>query len=172
VLGDGPVGILCAWALQTVCDRVLLVGRHAEKLRRASWRGVYTVQGLPPGLPPADLVVEATGAPQGAADALRICRAEGTVVIKTTVAVPQPLQMNELVVKEITLLGSRCGRFEDGMAMLSAFPDMPVERLITDRFAPEQAPEAFGRAEAGSSLKVVMNFNEGTKRDASHGCGI
>jgi alcohol dehydrogenase len=91
------------------------------------------------------------------------------VVIKTTVAVPQPLQLNELVVKEITLLGSRCGRFEDGITMLSTFPDMPVERLITDRFSPEQAPEAFDRAGAGSSLKVVMDFNKATKGSASHG---
>lgn len=159
VLGDGRLGILCAWVLATAADDVTLVGRHPEKLALAAWRGLKT---LPAGEKPpagADIVVEATGSGAGLSQALALCRPRGTVVLKSTVASQGELELAPLVINEITLLGSRCGRFADALAMLAKFPDMPLARLITHRYPLEQAETAFSRAASGQALKVLLDIN-------------
>ena len=93
VLGDGKLGILCAWVLSTVLDDVTLVGRHPPKLAAALWRHVRTSQGAD-GVPAgADLVVEATGRDSGLRDAMALCRARGTIVLKSTVAAEHRLDL-------------------------------------------------------------------------------
>jgi alcohol dehydrogenase len=56
-----------------------------------------------------------------------------------------------IIVNEITLVGSRCGRFEAALPLLGI---VPVERIIAARFPLERAEEAF-RAAVGR-LKVVL----------------
>lgn len=156
VLGDGRLGILCAWSLATRCRQVTLVGRHPEKLARASWRDIRTCLEGEALEREADLVVEATGSPEALSQALRLCRPRGTIVLKSTMAQAGTLDLSPLVVNEQTLIGSRCGRFNDALSMMRRFPDLPLERLVTDRFPLPQAREAFKRASEGAALKVVL----------------
>jgi len=159
VLGDGRLGILCAWALSTVAKDVIVLGRHPEKLALARWRGIETTRdeiAIPPG---ADVVVEATGSGEGIATAMRLCRPRGTIVLKTTVAVSGSVNLAPLVIHEQTLLGSRCGRFRDGLKMMMDFPDMPLERLITARYPLAQVVEAFERARKNDALKVILEMS-------------
>lgn len=157
VLGDGKLGILCAWVLAGVGADVTLVGKHSEKLALAEWRGLRTATVAEPLSGGFDLVVEATGSEAGLARAVELCRPRGTVVLKTTVAAPHSLHLAPVVVNELTLLGSRCGQFKDGLAFLARNPDVPLGRLIATRFPIEQAEEAF-RCAAGSSLKVLLEM--------------
>lgn len=162
VLGDGRLGILCAWVLLTSVSDITLIGRHAEKLEMAEWRHLKTVlnvAGRDPGKDAkADIVVDATGAGSGMKDALSICRPRGTVVLKTTLASPAAINLSPMVINEITVVGSRCGRFEDGLQMLAAYPDMPLERLITDRYQIEHAEEAFHRSARPDAMKVLIEM--------------
>lgn len=156
VLGDGRLGILCAWVLATVTPDVTLLGHHPEKLRLARWRGIATALaggGIEPG---ADLVVEATGSGQGIATAMALCRPRGTIVLKSTVANPGNLNLAPLVIGEQTLVGSRCGRFSAAIGLLAAFPDLPLARLITARYPLGEAAAAFARAAEGDALKVLL----------------
>jgi alcohol dehydrogenase len=158
VLGDGRLGILCAWTLSTAARRVVLVGHHPEKLAIAEWNGVETrleSDGLPTG---ADVVVEATGSTAGLSQAIAACRPRGTIVLKSTVADTGRLNLAPLVVDEITLIGSRCGRFSDGLRLMRTHPDLPLEKLISARFAPEDALKAFPKAAGPGVLKVLFNF--------------
>ncbi|MDZ7641464.1 MAG: thio(seleno)oxazole modification radical SAM maturase SbtM [Desulfurivibrio sp.] len=162
VLGDGRLGILCAWVLATVAADVTLVGRHPEKLALAAWRGLKTVLSGDGPLAGADIVVEATGSGAGLNQALALCRPRGTVVLKSTVASPGELDLAPLVINEITLLGSRCGRFTDALAMLAESPDMPLARLITHRYPLDQAEAAFAQAASGQALKVLLEIPSST----------
>lgn len=157
VLGDGKLGILCAWVLAGAGADVTLAGRHAEKLALARWHTVKTWPAAEPLAGGFDLVVEATGSEAGLARAIELCRPRGTVVLKSTVAAPHQLHLAPVVIHELTLLGSRCGRFEDGLAFLARHPDVPLDRLIAARYPIEQAEEAF-RTAAGSSLKVLLTI--------------
>jgi alcohol dehydrogenase len=158
VLGDGRLGILCAWVLATVASDVTLVGHHPEKLEIARWRGIKTALNhgeVPPG---ADIVVEATGSGQGIAQAMSLCRPRGVIVLKSTVAIQGEINLAPIVINELTVVGSRCGRFRDGLTLMREFPDMPLERLITDRYPLHQVREAFARAQSGQALKVLLDL--------------
>ena len=156
VLGDGRLGILCAWVLATVCPEVLLVGRHEEKLAKARWRGLRTALGpVPEAERGADLVVEATGRPEGLGEAIACCRPRGTIVLKSTIVAENGFNLSPLVVQEQTIVGSRCGRFRDGLDLLARCPDLPLERLIGARFPLARLHEALACAAQGA-LKVLV----------------
>jgi len=158
VLGDGKLGVLCAWVLSTVFADVTLVGHHPEKLAAAQWGRLRTTLESQMALAGADLVVEATGSGSALARAIELCRPRGTIVLKTTVAASEPVNLSPVVIGEQRIIGSRCGQFDDGLALLQAYPDMPIERLITARFRMEQAPSAFEEARKPSSLKVLLEM--------------
>lgn len=159
VLGDGRMGILCAWVLSTVLPGVLLLGHHREKLGLARWRDIGTgISGDGP-RDRADLVVDATGSPGGIAEALRICRPRGTIVLKTTSASKSAVELSSLVVDEITVVGSRCGPFRKGLAVMTGHPGMPLERLVTAAYPLEEAPEAFRAAAEPGALKVFLRIS-------------
>ena len=156
VLGDGRLGILCAWVLSTVLNDVTLKGHHATKLERADWNGVRCITEAEEVTRNADLVVDATGSPKGLREAISCCRPRGTIVLKSTVAASYTVNLAPVVIDEQTILGSRCGSMEDAFALLARHPDLPLERLISARFPLEQATTAFRRAVEPDAIKVLL----------------
>jgi len=159
VLGDGPLGILCAWVLHTIVPHVTLVGHHPHKLKIAQWRNITAVVGGREDLAGADVVVEATGSAHGMKNAMALCRPRGTIVLKSTIVSAENMNLSPLVVNEQTLVGSRCGRFKSAFELLNRHPDMPLKRLITASYPIEQAKEAFDRALHADVLKVAIHIN-------------
>ncbi|MGD0201994.1 MAG: alcohol dehydrogenase catalytic domain-containing protein [Bryobacteraceae bacterium] len=156
VLGDGKLGLLVAQVLCAHGAAVRLFGRHPEKLRlaRAAGAEVEVVAGA---LPAAvyDCVIEATGSPEGLRQAVGMTRPRGTVIMKSTVHGSVTLDTAAAVVNEITLIGSRCGRFEPALELLYRGA-VRVAGMISDRFPLAQAPRAFERAAEKGVLKVLL----------------
>jgi threonine dehydrogenase-like Zn-dependent dehydrogenase len=92
-----------------------------------------------------DVVLEATGRPQGLAQALDLVRPEGTVIAKTTSHKPSSLDLAKLVVDEITLLGSRCGDMGLALHFLKNRLVDP-EPMVQAEFPLAQAKQAFTEA--------------------------
>ena len=157
VLGDGKLGILCAWALSTASRSVTLVGHHPAKLARAAWRHLRVTPKPGPDERNADVVVEATGTAQGLLESVALCRPRGTVILKSTIAADAGMNLAPVVVHEITILGSRCGRFHRGLAELERHR-FPLERLIDARFPLERGAEAFAAAGKPGVLKVLLDL--------------
>lgn len=155
VLGDGKLGLLIAQVLQAHGAKVLLLGRHREKMRLVEWCGVTAelVSKLPKGAFP--IVVDATGSAEGLKAAVAMCQPRGTVVMKSTVHGLVAIDTAPAIVNEITLVGSRCGRFEPAMTML-AQGKVRVGNLISEEFPLDRAPEAFARAATKGVLKVLL----------------
>ena len=166
VLGDGRLGILCAWVLSTLFSDVTLIGHHTEKLAKAKWRHLKTAHSTAKLDLKADIVVDATGSDSGINEAMSLCRPRGTIVLKTTVASQRAINLAPIVVNELTVVGSRCGQINDGLRMLQSYPDMPVERLITGQYPIEQAVEAFERSAQPDALKVLIDTSDTTSHDA------
>lgn len=154
VLGDGKLGILCAWALSSAGLRVTLVGRHEDKLAIARALPTETTTDAG-GLERADIVVEATGRSAGLEQAVSLCRPRGTVVMKSTIADAVAAPLMQIVVDEIRLVGSRCGPMPRAIAALSEH-QLPVERLIAERFPLEEGERALARACEPGMLKVAI----------------
>ena len=158
VLGDGRLGNLCAQVLASIADDVLVVGKHREKLGLLETMGLKTAL-LSDDLPKraADIVVECTGSESGLPAALELVRPRGTIVLKTTVAGTQTLAWAPFVIDEITLVGSRCGPFDQALhALEQGLVD--VEPLITDRFNLSNGVMALQRAQQKGVLKVLLEM--------------
>jgi threonine dehydrogenase-like Zn-dependent dehydrogenase len=156
VLGDGKLGLLIAQVLQGHGAEVLLLGRHREKMCLVEWSGV-TTELLPEKLPERafPIVVDATGSPEGLRAAIAMCEPRGTVVMKSTVHGLVPIDTAPAIVNEITLVGSRCGRFEPALRMLAA-GKVRVGDLISEEFPLDRAADAFRCAAAKGVLKVLL----------------
>jgi alcohol dehydrogenase len=156
VLGDGKLGLLVALVLNAHGYRVHQFGRHAAKLAIAARAGVET-EIAEAALPIAayDWVVDATGSPEGLRSAAAMTRPRGTVILKSTVHGTVAVDAAPIIVNELTLVGSRCGRFEAALPLL-AHSLIPVDDLIAARFPLAEAPQAFARAAERGVLKVLL----------------
>ncbi len=157
VLGDGKLGLLIALVLNAHGFRVHQFGRHREKLNIAARAGVATEM-VGESVPEAEYewVVEATGRPQGLATALRMVQPRGTVVLKSTLHGAAEINTAAVIVNEITLLGSRCGRFEPALELLR-LGSVDVTALISESYSLTRAPHAFARAASPGMLKVLLH---------------
>ncbi|HXE64966.1 MAG TPA: alcohol dehydrogenase catalytic domain-containing protein [Bryobacteraceae bacterium] len=156
VLGDGKLGLLIAQVLQANGYRVHQFGRHPEKLQIAARAGVTTeVRG--DNLPEAEYrwVVDATGSQKGLQSAIRMVEPAGTIVLKSTVHGEIPLDTAPVIVNEITLVGSRCGRFEPALELLR-LGAVDVSSMISERMKLRDAPKAFERAARRGVMKVLL----------------
>lgn len=160
VIGDGKLGLLCAQAIALSGASVLLIGKHAEKLRIAERRGIETAT------PKAgakrkrefDVVVEASGSPSGFVGALEMLQPRGTLVLKSTFQGPGKLdEINQarLVVDEITITGSRCGRFQPALDLLKKGA-IDIDSLISEEYPLARGVHAMERAGKKGVLKVLL----------------
>ncbi|HEY0083582.1 MAG TPA: alcohol dehydrogenase catalytic domain-containing protein [Pyrinomonadaceae bacterium] len=159
VVGDGKLGLLCAQAVKAHSGAaVTLVGKHENKLRIARARGVETARAgeLPPEWQGAfDVVVEASGAGRGFALAVGLTRPRGVLVLKSTFHGSTEIDAARIVVNEISVVGSRCGRFAPALELL-ARDAVDVASLVTEEFALDDGPRAMQRATESGVLKVLL----------------
>ncbi len=160
VLGDGRLGLLTVQVLAAKAGRVVLVGKHQEKLNFAEKRGIQGILREDLHIKPEwDVVVDCTGTPQGFTDACCLVRPRGRLVMKSTwVAHNCNIDLSPLVINEITLIGSRCGPFPEALSALAS-DQVVVNGLITGRYKLNQAEEAFAASTDPRQIKVVFELS-------------
>lgn len=161
VLGDGKLGQLIARALRTAISRVVMYGKHEKKLALARRVGIGTkkVRGDSSDLKRVrehySLLVEATGSPSGLELAQQMTEPRGTLVLKSTFHGAAPVETWPIVVKEINVVGSRCGPFERALALLRSGKVDP-RPLVTRAFPLAEAQEAIAFAQRPGVMKVLL----------------
>lgn len=159
VIGDGKLGLLCAIALSKRTGEVTLIGKHASKLNIAAERGIATklLSEVSDSTSFFDIVIEASGSESGFETALNIVRPRGKIVLKSTFSGKPTWEAWRVVVDEITIVGSRCGRFEPALEMMAS-EHITFESLVTAEFPIDQALAAIDKAREKGSLKVLLSF--------------
>lgn len=155
VLGDGKLGLLIAQALQASGAHVVQYGRHREKLRIAAQTGVETSTAAKLPKMSFPFVIDATGSSAGLQAAIAMTKPRGTVVMKSTVHGAVNIDTAPVIVHEVTLVGSRCGRFEPALRLLRT-GRVNVDAMIHERMPLSKAPAAFARAAQRGVLKVLL----------------
>ena len=161
VLGDGKLAQLVARVVHTRLSRVVMYGKHEKKLAVARLAAVKTkrVRGNATDLKRLNesyaLVVEATGSPSGLILAQHLTEPRGTLVLKSTFHGAAPVETWPIVVKELTVVGSRCGPFPKALALLSSGTVDP-KPLITRKFPLAEAKAAIQFAQKKGVMKVVL----------------
>ncbi|HSO73301.1 MAG TPA: alcohol dehydrogenase catalytic domain-containing protein [Blastocatellia bacterium] len=174
VIGDGKLAQLVVRAIAHTGCRPLIVGKHRSKLElgtRAGARSFLIAGDLIESGKAAlvgqsmlfserragfDVVIETSGSATGLPLALAIVRPRGTVVLKSTHQGQTKMQMSAIVVNEITIVGSRCGRFRPAIDLLAS-GEINVNELITARIPLEEGVRAFEKASEPSAMKIILS---------------
>ncbi|MCH7646583.1 MAG: alcohol dehydrogenase catalytic domain-containing protein [Nitrospinae bacterium] len=158
VLGDGKLGMLVAQVLHTTGCRLTVLGHHEEKLDILRARGIAaSLAEEAPGVR-YQVVVDATGLPEGLGQALGLVAPRGTVVLKTTVAGETTLTLAPVVIDEVTVVGSRCGPLDKAVEWLAA-GRVEVEPLIEAAYPLSEGIEAFGHAARRGARKILLTMD-------------
>jgi len=161
VLGDGTLGLLCAFVLKGAGADVTLCGRHKAKLAVAAAEKIKTRKSDElKKKRDYDIVVEATGSENGLETALDLVRPRGTIILKSTVAAKRKVDLSGIVVDEITLVGSRCGPFAPAIAALAS-RRVPVKGLLSAVYPLGEAQAAFEKAAQAGAIKVLLDLRGG-----------
>ena len=157
VIGDGKLGLLCAQVIALTGARVVCVGKHAEKLRIASRRCIETaaVAEAAKRKREFDVVVEASGSASGFALALDLLHPRGILVLKSTFHGATEMDAARIVVDEISVVGSRCGRFQPALDLLRQGA-VDVESLISEEHPLANGVHAMQRAAEPGVMKVLL----------------
>lgn len=172
MVGDGKLAQLIAQVIIRAGCELLVIGKHEEKLELVRSIGARAVRIKGGGdlsneiegeLHAArsgkefDIVIETSGSESGLPLALALVKPAGTVVLKSTHHKPTSLDMSRIVVNEIIVVGSRCGRFQTAIDLL-ATGAIDVRELISERLPIEEGLAAFQMAAASTSLKVILDM--------------
>jgi alcohol dehydrogenase len=160
VLGDGKLGLLIAQVLTLSGCKVTAFGRNRAKLDILRPLGIKTVlvRRDSPKLPVAafPFVVEATGAAEGLDAAIGMTQPRGTVIMKSTVRNRAVIDTARIIVNEITLVGSRCGRFAPAMKLIRS-GELNLGAMI-DAWVPlDHAEVALALAREPGIVKVLLS---------------
>lgn len=156
VFGDGKLGLLVGQVLSlTGCD-LTVIGRHKEKLSILDKRGIKT--SLKKDVKDSfDVVVDCSGSPSGLKDALKVAIPNGKIVLKTTLAQRESIDLNNVIIDEISLIGSRCGPFAPAIKALQN-KTVDVRPLISGSYPIEDGVAAFNKASQKGILKIILKF--------------
>jgi L-iditol 2-dehydrogenase len=177
VLGVGPVGQSCvAFASLSGAGEIVAVGAPRQRLDFARRMGATAAIGLD--LPPsarvdavrgvtggrgADVVIEASGAPEAVKQALDLVRDGGRVIVcgqytdNGSIDINPHWQLNRKHVDVKGCWGSRYDHFHRAVALTARYGDKkPWREMVTARFTLDQADEALAAVEQRTAIKAVI----------------
>jgi threonine dehydrogenase-like Zn-dependent dehydrogenase len=102
-----------------------------------------------------DVVVEASGSESGFALALSLLRPRGVLVLKSTFKGATSVDAARIVVDEISVVGSRCGRFAPALHLLRTGA-VDVLSLISEEYSLADGVRAMQRATEQGVIKVLL----------------
>jgi threonine dehydrogenase-like Zn-dependent dehydrogenase len=154
ILGDGRLGAMTALAMKARGCNPVLGGHHVDKLGRLAQMGLAAEheRDLKPGF---DVVIDCTGSAIGLSRALELVRPRGKLILKTTVAGAAGINLAPIVINEIDVIGSRCGRFRPALDALESGAVDPTP-LISGIFPLAQVSDALVRAAQPSTFKILL----------------
>lgn len=157
LLGDGKLGLSIALVLGALNIDITHIGKHQNKLNISASAGNKTLlledaTGLRQFF---DVVIEATGSKGGFETSLNLVKPRGILVLKSTIAANEGLNLALVVINEITVVGSRCGQFAPVMRLLER-KAIDVKPLITKILPFEDGVKGFELNRQKDTLKVIL----------------
>ena len=156
VVGDGRLAQLIIQVIKLTCSNITCFGKHQNKLEGLIQSGIKIKIGIESTDEQLfDLVVEATGSNSGFTDTIKLVKPRGTVVLKSTIASRENLDLTSTIINEITLIGSRCGLFKPAIDAL-ATGVISVNSMIDSTFSLDKFEDAIIHAKKPNTLKVFL----------------
>ncbi|MEZ4667680.1 MAG: alcohol dehydrogenase catalytic domain-containing protein [Anaerolineae bacterium] len=157
VLGMGKLGMLIAQILKLTGAEVVGVTKRAKQVDLLEKWGIQPAARGDLSDQSAPVIVDVTGDPSGFADALALVESRGTVVLKSTYHGLPQTDLTQIAVREIRVVGSRCGPFDAALRLLK-HKLVDVNTLIEGTYSIEDSLSAMEHAAQQGALKILLDF--------------
>mmetsp|Transcript_2013 Transcript_2013/g.2667 ORF Transcript_2013/g.2667 Transcript_2013/m.2667 type:complete len:353 (+) Transcript_2013:126-1184(+) len=166
VIGDGRLGLLIALVFCLTCEEnnLTLIGKHEEKMNILESNQIKKIvldDDTKIASDSFDIVIVATASIRGVEMATKIVRPLGKIIEKTTCS-PAGSNgcgyidvLNDIVVKEIMMIGSRCGPFATALTLMKEHYD-DVERVLSKMISSSYPLKDIDQAIADASQKGTI----------------
>lgn len=155
IIGAGKLGQLIARVMAQYSHEVVVVTRRkrqAESLQTFPVRCLSESEVIDQAW---DVVIEASGQRVGFTRALKAVRPCGHIVLKSTYTEPIDWPLSELVINEITLLGSRCGSFTQAIQAINS-NQLGLSSLIDAEYPLNAIEKAIEHASQPGTMKILL----------------
>jgi len=171
VFGLGKLGLLIAQVAKLKGLELIAVDGSEKKLALAKKYGAShvinrfetkdipkVIQDLTDGLG-ADIIIDTSGNPDALHDIVPSCRIRGKLHMKSTHGLATPINLTDIVVRELTLYSSRCGPFKKAIEGLKT-GKIHVNELISQEYRLDDIDEAFASYEKSRDhIKTIIKMN-------------
>ena len=160
ILGDGKLGLCISLVFSALNIDYVHIGKHNEKLKISKDLGAKTMlldELSEKDRKSFDVVVEATGSSGGFETSASLVKPRGILVLKSTIAAKEGMNLASIVVDEITIVGSRCGQFRPILRLLED-KKINVSPLVDGIYDVDDFVEAFEKNAQKNTLKVLVKF--------------
>lgn len=155
LIGAGRLGQLIAQTLALTGCELSVAVRSQRQRELLEPHGIATLQTAEIQSAGYDLVIDATGAADGLQLARRAVRPRGILVLKSTFKGNSQINLSNLVVDEITIVGSRCGPFRPALQLLANHKVDPLP-LLDDCIPLNEGIRALEQAGKPGTMKIAI----------------
>ena len=158
IIGDGKLAALIAQVLLNSTRRIIVLGHSDKRLRFFKEMGLDVKNTRKSKRMPEkefDIVIESSGSPEGLPEAVKLTKPRGTVILKSTYNGNLNWNPAQVVIDEITIIGSRCGPFDKAINLLSS-GKVSTKKLLTTTFPLEEWEKAFDMATRDDVFKIAL----------------
>jgi threonine dehydrogenase-like Zn-dependent dehydrogenase len=171
VIGSGPIGLLVALCLrQAGIETIITSDINAYRLNRSKKLGFTSFNSAEHDLVEfvnevsrgegADIVFECAGSGPAALQMCELVRPRGKVVVVSTHKEPQPVDLQRINFREITMIGTRVYTRNSYQKALQMIKSLPLDELISHRLDIGNAVEGFELMQKPEDVcKVIINIS-------------
>lgn len=156
LLGDGKLATLIAQVINLINPNLYVKGKHTTKIKLLNNLNLNAGNKLFD-KNKWDIIIEATGNPEGLMIALDYIKPRGTIILKSTYHNNLKINQSNIVINEVTLVGSRCGNFNIAINLLKQNL-IKLQPLITKILPLEKYEQAFSLAQNPNSFKIIFDI--------------
>jgi len=160
ILGDGKLGLSVSIIMNALNVNYVHIGKHKEKLEITKNLGGKTklLSDIKNDeLKSYDIVIEATGSTGGFETSLSLVKPRGILILKSTIAAKEGLNLASVVIDEITVIGSRCGQFEPVLRLMEK-GRINTKPLISKVLPFDKALEGFELNRKKETIKILLKL--------------
>ncbi|MDL1900839.1 alcohol dehydrogenase [Anaerolineae bacterium CFX9] len=157
LIGAGKLGMLCAQVLRQTTAHLVCVIRREKQAKMLNRWGIDAVSRSEVADGSAQIVVDCTGNAGGIAEAIHMVEPRGTIVLKSTYVGRPEVDLSWVAVKELHVVGSRCGPFDAALRLLKE-GRVDVLSMIEARYSLDEGVSAIEHAADAGRLKVLIEM--------------
>ncbi len=156
IFGAGKLGLLISQVFRLNGCETITFDTNEAKVKKARSMGIHAAPlSLLAASDKAEICVDCTGSADGISVALQHLYPRGKLILKTTVESCGTIDLNQIVINEFEIIGSRCGNFIPALSLLSQQLVNP-KPIISKIFKFSDILSAFEYAQKPRTLKVLI----------------